>query len=68
VVSLVRNDGSWALAIEDDGLGIPEAPVAPTGLGLHIMNYRANMVGGTLEIRPSASGGTLVRCGFPIRG
>jgi len=31
------------------------------------MNYRANMVGGSLDIRKNFTGGTSVVCIFPLR-
>jgi hypothetical protein len=31
------------------------------------MNYRASMVGGSLELRRGARGGTIVACRFPLR-
>ena len=37
------------------------------GMGLRIMNYRAHLAGGTLEIRPGAEGGTVVTCAVPLR-
>lgn len=66
VVSLTRREGRGVLAIEDDGLGLPVLSSDRTGLGLYIMEYRANMIGGSLELRPTPSGGTLVRCAFPL--
>ena len=30
------------------------------------MNYRARMVGGSLEVRRGADGGTMVTCMFPV--
>jgi signal transduction histidine kinase len=53
--------------IEDDGIGLPKSSPGPVGLGLRIMNYRASMVGGSLELRRGASGGTTVACRFPLR-
>jgi nitrate/nitrite-specific signal transduction histidine kinase len=35
-------------------------------MGLHIMNYRAGMIGGTLEIRRDGARGTFVVCNFPV--
>jgi nitrate/nitrite-specific signal transduction histidine kinase len=35
-------------------------------MGLHIMNYRAAMIGGTLEVRPNGAQGTMVACTFPM--
>jgi nitrate/nitrite-specific signal transduction histidine kinase len=36
-------------------------------MGLHIMNYRAGMIGGTLEIRQDSPCGTIVTCRFPVK-
>ncbi|MBS0393475.1 MAG: PAS domain-containing protein [Proteobacteria bacterium] len=50
-----------ALAISDDGRGL--GPGSSTGVGLKIMRYRANMLGGELLIGPRPSGrGTRVTC------
>ena len=37
--------------IKDDGVGIERPSTPHTGVGLQIMNYRAGMIGGNLEIR-----------------
>ena len=52
-----------ALTIEDDGLGMPEA-LSGIGMGLHIMDYRAKMIGGTIEIQRATGRGTRVMCLF----
>jgi signal transduction histidine kinase len=36
------------------------------GMGLHLMNYRARMVGGSLVMQRVPTGGTLVTCLFPV--
>jgi len=62
-VSLTRG----ALTIEDDGIGLPNVSDKQAGLGLQIMGYRANMVGGSLELRRGGErGGTVVCCRFPV--
>jgi PAS domain S-box-containing protein len=66
VVSLGRSKGVGYLQIEDDGVGLPDVPRSHTGLGLHIMSYRANMIGGSLELRRGAGRGTVVACRFPL--
>ena len=44
------------LAIEDDGEGLERsAPAIERGMGLHIMRYRANMIGGSLEVDRAAN-------------
>ncbi len=67
-ISLQREgDGDRAtLSITDDGVGISPEGGRKTGLGLRIMNYRAQKVGGTLDIQPGASGGTVVTCSFNL--
>jgi signal transduction histidine kinase len=52
------------LTVKDDGAGFPEALDAGRGMGLHIMNYRAKMIGAFLDIRRGAGGGTIVICSF----
>lgn len=50
------------LEIQDDGRGFPANPKKKTGLGLHLMNYRARAIGASIDIRRAAAGGTLVTC------
>lgn len=52
------------LRITDDGVGFPPENARRTGLGLRIMTYRAQKVGGTLDIQPGQHGGTVVNCTF----
>lgn len=54
------------LAILDNGKGIHAVPPTGKGMGLQIMRYRAEMCGGTLDIRKSKPGGTLVQCCVPL--
>jgi signal transduction histidine kinase len=54
------------LSIEDNGTGLSSAKQKKaTGLGLHIMDYRARAAGGTLRIDPRRRGGTTVFCCVP---
>ena len=52
------------LRIIDDGVGFPPEGARRNGLGLRIMTYRAQKVGGALEIHPGQHGGTVVSCTF----
>lgn len=62
---LLGSNGSQAiLRITDDGVGFPPASERKTGLGLRIMSYRAQKIGGTLDIQPGQHGGTVVTCSF----
>jgi PAS domain S-box-containing protein len=55
------------LQIEDDGSGIVEPAGDSQGMGRHIMNYRAGMIGGTLEVMSAAGSATVVTCIFPMK-
>jgi signal transduction histidine kinase len=52
------------LTVKDDGIGFSDTSNASSGMGLHIMNYRAKMIGALLDIRRGAAGGTIVICSF----
>ena len=64
-VRLQHNTPGARLLIQDDGSGIPPTRQS-TGLGLRIMSFRANRIGGRLEVAPMEIGGTLVTCDFPL--
>jgi signal transduction histidine kinase len=55
-------DKSVTLAITDDGSGLPENGQNKDGMGLHIMAYRASMVGAAFDIRRLPVRGTCVTC------
>jgi len=67
LIQLAADQGRGTLLIRDDGKGIAENPANTQGMGLHIMNYRAGVIGGTLEVRRDATRGTVVTCIFPVR-
>jgi signal transduction histidine kinase len=52
------------LTVKDDGVGFVGDGGYRGGMGLSIMNYRAKMIGASLDIRPGAGGGTIVICSF----
>jgi signal transduction histidine kinase len=64
-ISLFERDGFVKLAVEDDGVGLPETMGESKGLGVRIMAYRAGMLGGTFAIEPAPTGGTIVVCTIP---
>ncbi|MGC2501805.1 MAG: PAS domain S-box protein [Silvibacterium sp.] len=68
LIQLTAEQGRGTLVIKDDGKGITENPKGTHGMGLHIMNYRAGMIGGALEIKRDATRGTVVSCIFPAQG
>ena len=68
-ISLRARGGQLELNVEDNGAGfIPKAAGKSKGMGLHIMNYRARSIGGTLSVGPRARGGTRVSCRVPAPG
>lgn len=64
-IILTQSNGSLALTVNDDGIGLPSQPRERRGMGLNIMAYRARMIGGALHVRPGAGGGTVVSLVFP---
>jgi PAS domain S-box-containing protein len=55
------------LRVIDDGVGLPNKLKPQQGLGFHIMNYRAQLMGGRVEIDSPQTGGTRVSCYLPRR-
>ncbi len=67
VVGLVDGKTAITLTIADDGVGIERVSRSHQGLGLQIMNYRARLIGASLEVANCKTGGALVRCVVPRR-
>jgi len=66
LIRLFSGEHQGTLIVKDDGVGI-ERPLAPhAGVGLHIMGYRAGMIGGSLDVHRDQPRGTAVTCRFPI--
>ncbi len=65
VIRLATDGNQGALSIQDDGCGIRDIAPGNKGMGLHLMNYRARMVGGSLQVQRVSTGGTTVTCLFP---
>jgi signal transduction histidine kinase len=63
-IGLGAVDDEVILTVKDDGVGFPDGLEQSAGMGLHIMNYRAKMIGASLDIRRGAGGGTIVMCSF----
>ena len=63
-VTLSADEERVCLTVEDDGKGFRPDAGAPRGMGLHLMNYRARMMGAALHVGPRPAGGTLVTCSF----
>jgi PAS domain S-box-containing protein len=54
------------LTIANNGVPFPDMHGRSTGMGLRIMNYRASLIGGELDIKATGSDGTLVTCRLPL--
>ena len=65
VVRLERSLGGMVLRVTDDGVGLSNGAEPRRGLGFHIMNYRAQLMGGRLEIDSPKGRGTRVSCHLP---
>jgi signal transduction histidine kinase len=65
VVKLEKSQQGMALRVIDDGVGCSNESKLKQGLGFHIMNYRAQLMGGHLEIESPERGGTCVSCYLP---
>lgn len=58
----ILSDRECVLKIENDGSKMRKSPDA--GIGLQIMDYRANLIGGTLDITSKGKRGVTVSCRF----
>lgn len=65
-VALVREGCQLRLTIEDNGTGMPAAGGRPEGIGMHVMQYRAQALGGACEFRPAAPHGVVVHVYYPL--
>ena len=63
-IELDTMDGATTLAVHDDGVGMPAAKARgdgkATGMGVSVMRYRSRMIGGSLELKSSASGTSVI--------
>jgi signal transduction histidine kinase len=63
-IALVQSGPDVTLTITDDGCGMGGNWPAVKGMGLRIMDYRAEMVGAVIQIGPAPNQGTFVSCTF----
>ena len=62
VLSLKQSDGEVTLTIRDNGQGFARQSVTIEGMGLRIMQYRADMIGAMLRVDSTIGKGTTVAC------
>ena len=67
-IRLQQQGTEGVLVIEDDGKGLPKLKSGKVskGIGLRVMEYRAEIVGGEVLVQPRACGGTEMVCRFPL--
>jgi PAS domain S-box-containing protein len=58
-LSLGAPEGTLELQVQDDGGGFHKKPGHAGGMGLHIMDYRARSIGGSLEVQDTGTGTTV---------
>jgi PAS domain S-box-containing protein len=76
-IRLAKRNGALTLSISDHGKGMPQSLIdtvrqglavsrppngSPVGMGLRTMQYRACVVGGTLDVTQRKGGGTTLTC------
>lgn len=66
-IRLNEFEGEIELKVSDNGRGFQAGSERTDGLGMHIMDYRARSIGGTLRVN-SDGNGTVVLCRVPHRG
>jgi signal transduction histidine kinase len=59
-ISLKAQVDGFCLRISDNGVGLARAAPSPSGMGLKIMQYRADMIGAKFEIGSSEPHGASV--------
>lgn len=68
MVSLAHDKTHVCVSVQDDGKGFnPEKRRKGKGLGLHMMRYRANALGGELKIQRRKTGGMDITCKIPVK-
>jgi PAS domain S-box-containing protein len=67
-VSLVRTGDGIEIMVRDDGKGFAEGDLSGKGIGLALMKYRADIIGGILNISRNEPSGTLITCSIDESG
>lgn len=66
-VDMTGTPNQLRIRIRDNGEGFSEGWQERAGMGVHIMQYRAKLIGGSLDISTSAEDGTTIQCHVPTR-
>jgi len=65
LIQLTLGNRDMVLTVQDDGQGF-EAKINGHGMGLRIMRYRAQCIGGSCHVRTAHNKGTVVHCRVPL--
>jgi PAS domain S-box-containing protein len=67
-IELATAEGTLTLSVQDNGRGFDERNASNNGMGLKLMRYRAQMLGGDVTVaNNNEGGGVVVRCTCPHR-
>jgi PAS domain S-box-containing protein len=66
-IDLATAEGTLTLSVQDNGRGFDERNASNNGMGMKLMRYRAQMLGGDVTIANNQGGGVVVRCTCPHR-
>lgn len=61
-LNLAKTDDALTLAITDNGHGMAGHGLTSSGMGMRIMRYRADMIGGDLSVSSASPRGTVITC------
>jgi len=65
LIQLTFGPEDMVLTVQDDGKGF-DGKANGHGMGLRIMRYRAQCIGGSCEVHAGPSQGTIVHCRVPL--
>lgn len=65
LIQLTFGSREMVLTVQDNGKGF-NTKTSSQGMGLRIMRYRAQCIGGSCEVHPGQNQGTLVHCRVPL--
>lgn len=66
IVTLSPASGAMRLTITNNGKGLPVGTARPEGIGMHVMQYRARALGGSLSFKTLAHRCVIVEVDYPL--
>ena len=64
-IGLAADGAAITMTVKDNGVGLSTNPPKAPGMGLRIMQYRTDMIGGAFVIQDDPRGGTTIICTVP---